>query len=54
MSSDYSARKNEVIASYEQLEELVSELQNYAKSIDLPDPMERLTVNKKNTMLFKL
>ena len=42
MSSDYNARKNEVIASYEQLEELVSELQNYAKTIDLPDPMERL------------
>ncbi len=42
MSSDYNARKNEVIASYEQLEELVSELQNYAKAIDLPDPMERL------------
>lgn len=42
MSTDYNARKNEVIASYEQLEELVSELQNYAKTIDLPDPMERL------------
>lgn len=42
MSSDYNARKNEVIASYEQLEELVSELQSYAKKIDLPDPMERL------------
>ena len=42
MSSDYNARKNEVIASYEQLEELVSELQSYAKTIDLPDPMERL------------
>lgn len=42
MSSDYNARKNEVIASYEQLEELISELQDYAKMIDLPDPMERL------------
>lgn len=42
MSTDYNARKNEVIASYEQLEKLVSELQNYAKTINLPDPMERL------------
>lgn len=42
MSSDYNARKNEVLASYKQLEVLVSELQDYAKKIDLPDPMERL------------
>lgn len=42
MSTDYIARKAEVIASYEQLEKLVSELQEYAKTIDLPDPMERL------------
>lgn len=42
MSSDYNARKNEVLDSYKQLEVLVSELQNYVKGIDLPDPMERL------------
>lgn len=42
MSSDYNARKNEVIESYVQLESIVTELQDYAKKIDLPDPMERL------------
>ena len=42
MSSDYISRKNEVIDSYNQLEALISDLQDYAKRIDLPDPMERL------------
>ena len=42
MVVDYKSRKNEVLASYEQLETLVSELQAYAKQIEMPDPMERL------------
>ena len=42
MVVDYKSRKNEVIDSYNQLEDLVSELQAYAKKIELPDPMERL------------
>ena len=42
MVVDYKSRKNEVIDSYNQLEELISELQAYAKKIELPDPMERL------------
>ena len=42
MVVDYKSRKNEVLASYEQLEKLVAELQSYAKKIEMPDPMERL------------
>ena len=40
MIIDYQARKKEVINSYNQLEELVSELQTYAKKIGMPDPMD--------------
>ena len=42
MVVDYKSRKNEVLASYETAEKLVSELQAYAASIKLPDPTERL------------
>ena len=42
MVVDYKSRKNEVIASYEQLESLLSELQAYAKKIEMPDPTERI------------
>ena len=42
MVSDYKSRKNEVLASYETVESLVSELQQYASKIGLPDPTERL------------
>ncbi len=42
MVVDYEARKNEVLASYAVLEGLISELQSYAKEINMPDPMERL------------
>ena len=42
MVVDYKSRKNEVLASYDQLETLVSDLQAYAKKIEMPDPMERL------------
>lgn len=42
MVVDYKSRKNEVIASYEQLEDLVSSIQAYFQTIGLPDPMERM------------
>lgn len=38
MVVDYKSRKNEVLASYNTVEELVTELKNYAQSIGLPDP----------------
>ena len=43
MIVDYKSRKNEVLASYNQLVSLVyDDLQAYAKKIEMPDPMERL------------
>lgn len=42
MVVDYKSRKNEVLASYETVEKLISELQAYAEKIGLPDPTERL------------
>lgn len=42
MVVDYKARKNEVLASYATVETLITELQNYAREIGLPDPTERL------------
>lgn len=42
MVVDYKSRKNEVLASYETVENLVTLLRNYAKEIDLPDPTEHL------------
>ena len=42
MVVDYKSRKNEVLASYETVEELITELRNYAEKINLPDPMENL------------
>lgn len=42
MVMDYKARKNEVLRSYEIAEELIAELQKYAKEIDLPGPAETL------------
>lgn len=42
MLVNYKTRKNEVLASYETAENLILELQNYAKKIDLPDPTENL------------
>ena len=42
MVVDYKSRKNEVLASYDTVEALVTELQAYAMKIGLPDPNERL------------
>ena len=42
MIVDYKSRKNEVLASCDQLKSLVSYLQAYAEKIEMPDPMERL------------
>lgn len=42
MVVDYKARKNEVLDSYNQLEELISALQEYARAICIPDPLERM------------
>lgn len=42
MVIDYKSRKNEVLSSYETVEKLITELQNYAKKINLPDPTENL------------
>ena len=40
MVVDYKARKNEVLASYATVETLITELQNYAREIGLPDPTD--------------
>ena len=42
MVVDYKSRKNEVLASYETVEALIAELQNYAERINLPDPTTNL------------
>lgn len=42
MVSNYQARKKEVLASYDTVEALVTELQQYATKIGWPDPTERL------------
>lgn len=42
MVVDYKSRKNEVLTSYETVEKLIVELQEYAAQIELPDPTERL------------
>lgn len=42
MVVDYKSRKNEVLASYDKVEEFIAELQAYAAKIKLPDPTERL------------
>lgn len=42
MVVDYKSRKNEVLASYETVEALITELQNYAETINLPDPTKNL------------
>ena len=44
MVVDYKSRKNEVIESYNKVEELVTELQEYSKQIELPDPVEHLDI----------
>lgn len=45
MVVDYKSRKNEVLASYDTVEVLIKELQEYAEKIELPDPTERLKSN---------
>ncbi len=42
MIVDYKTRKKEVLDSYESVEQIISELKDYAKKIQLPDPTERL------------
>ena len=42
MVVDYKSRKNEVLASYNKVEELVADLQAYSQKIGLSDPAERL------------
>lgn len=42
MVVDYKSRKNEVLESYNKLEGVISKLQEYAKKIELPDPVEHL------------
>ena len=42
MVVDYKSRKNEVLSSYDTVEELITELRDYAEKINLPDPTERL------------
>jgi len=42
MITDYKSRKNEVLASYEKVEQLVKELKENAQHIDMPNPLERL------------
>lgn len=42
MVVDYKSRKNEVLSSYNTVEELITELRDYAEKINLPDPTEHL------------
>ena len=42
MVVDYKSRKNEVLSSYDTVEELITELRDYAEKINLPDPTEHL------------
>lgn len=42
MVVDYKSRKNEVLASYNTVEELVADLQGYAVQIEFPDPTEKV------------
>lgn len=42
MIIDYKTRKKEVLDSYGSVEQVISELKDYAKKIQLPDPTERL------------
>ena len=42
MVTDYQSRKNEVLDSYNKVEELITELQAYAQKMGLPDPTERM------------
>lgn len=42
MVVDYKSRKNEVLASYNTVEELVADLQSYAVQIEFPDPTEKV------------
>ena len=42
MVIDYKSRKNEVLSSYDTVEELITELRDYAEKINLPDPTEHL------------
>lgn len=42
MIVDYKSRKNEVLESYNMVEELISELQAYAQEIELPNPTQHL------------
>ena len=44
MVVDYKSRKNEVLESYDKLEVLISDLYEYAKKIELPDPIENMDV----------
>ena len=42
MIVDYKSRKNEVLSSYNTVEKLITDLQDYAERINLPDPTERV------------
>lgn len=42
MVVDYKSRKNEVLESYSNLETVISDLQDYSKKIELPDPVEHM------------
>lgn len=42
MVVDYKSRKNEVLSSYDTVEELITELRDYAEKINLPDPTEKV------------
>ena len=42
MVVDYKSRKNEVLASYDNVETIIKNLREYSQKIKLPDPTERL------------
>lgn len=44
MVVDYKSRKNEVLESYEKLESVLSDLQEYSKTIGLPNPVDHLNI----------
>lgn len=48
MITDYTSRKNEVLAAYERFEKTINSLTSIAKEAELPDPIEQLKASLKD------
>lgn len=53
MVTDYTTRKNEVLDSYRTISELVSELQAYAKKINMPDPLAEYSSSTTSSPIYR-